>query len=179
MPLIRMFGIVLMTLTLALPAWSATLSEGDVENFISSMHELKPYFNDSESMDEEDETPGDSSRMVQSWVQELSEQHKVESILDAHGYNLESWSVLAQQVVQAYMAVKLGQNGQNVVGQMEESRKAIETSKDMPQEYKAQMLAQIDAGIAELKKNLDAPTADQDAVKPHLGELDTLFEWQE
>lgn len=178
MPLTRMFGIIMMALMLAAPAWSADLSGDDVENFISSMRELKPYFNDSEPVDD-DGDPSSASRMMQAWLQESAHRNEVASILDKHGYDMESWSAVAQQIVQAYMAVKLGQDGQDVIGQMEESRRAIESSKDLPQEYKAQMLAQMDASMEELKKSLDAPAADQAAVSPHIEELDTVFEWQE
>lgn len=34
-------------------------------------------------------------------------------------------------------------------------------------------------GIEEFEKNLDSPAEDQDAVRPYIGQLDEVFEWQE
>ena len=77
------------------------------------------------------------------------------------------------------MAFKFGKDGQNVVGQMQESITEIENNKDIPAESKAQMLEQMKQSVAEMENSFKAPQEDQDTVKPYVAELDKIFDWQE
>ena len=62
------------------------------------------------------------------------------AIIGKHGFDFDSWSAVSQQVTQAYMAVKLGADGQDVMGQMRQSM--------------AQFILQAATNVAQ-QKNLD------------------------
>ena len=57
--------------------------------------------------------------------------------------------------------------------------KEIESNKDIPAEYKTQMVAQMRQSMAEMEKTLATSPENQEAVRPFLSQLDTIFEWQE
>jgi hypothetical protein len=162
---------------MAQTAWCAGLSGQDVQGFIGAMQDLKPYFE--QYAQEAGEEGSDAARAMDGWAMALQQHHEVEGTLEKHGFTTETWPVVAHQVTQAYMAVKLGGDGENVLGQMRQSVAEIENSTDIPAEYKEQMLSQMKVSMAQMEQSLAAPAEDQAAVKPYLGQLDTLFEWQE
>ena len=158
--------------------WCAGLGAKQVEGFIGAMQELKPYFDQYADEAEDDGDATSTSRLMGDWARSLKDQREVEGMLKKHGFNVESWSEVSQQVTQAYMAVKLGKDGEDVLGQMQQSLDEISSNKDIPAEYKAQMLEQMKQSMAEMEKTLATSPENQEAVRPFLPQLDTIFEWQ-
>ncbi len=160
-------------------AWAGGLSEKDVKRFVATMEDLKPLFDQYTDEIEDDGDASSTARIVSDWTANLREQRQAEAILARHGFEFESWSTVAQQVTHAYLAVKLGADGEDVVGQLRQNMAEIEASKDVPPEYKAQILDQMKQGMQEFEKLLDTDPADQAAVKPFVADLDRVFEWHE
>lgn len=179
MKLMRMAVLLMVMLFFSSAAWSSNLTAKDVQGFIASMQELKPYYDQytEETADDGDATS--TARVVTDWASGLKERDEVEGILKKHGFDFERWAAVAQRVTQAFMAVRLGKDGQDIMGQMQQSVAEIEGNKDIPAEYKSQMIAQMQASMAEIEKALDAPSEDQEVVKPFASELDVIFEMQE
>ena len=167
----------LILMFVAQTAWCAGLSGKDVQGFIGAMQDLKPYY---EQYAQEAGSDGsDAAGVMDDWTMSLQQHHELEGMLEKHGFTAPTWPGVAHQVTQAYMAVKLGEDGEDVLGQMRQSVAEIENSKDIPAEYKAQMLSQMKMSMTQMEKSLAAPAPDQEAVKPYIGQLDTVFEWQE
>lgn len=160
-------------------AWCAGLGAKQVEGFIGAMQELKPYFDQYADEAEDDGDATSTSRLMGDWARSLKDQREVEGMLKKHGFTVESWGEVSQQVTQAYMAVKLGKDGEDVLGQMQQSLDEISSNKDIPAEYKAQMVEQMKQSMAEMEKTLATSPENQEAVRPFLPQLDTIFEWQE
>lgn len=179
MKLVRLFGPLLVMLFFSQSAWCSGLSETDVKGFIGSMQELKPYFDQYADETGDDGDGASTAQVVSDWAKSLKEQQEVEGVLKKHGFDFERWAAVSQQVTQAYMAFKFGKDGQNVVGQMQESIAEIENNKDIPAESKAQMLEQMKQSMAEMENSFKAPQEDQDTVKPFVADLDKIFDWQE
>jgi|JTFP01.1.fsa_nt_gb hypothetical protein len=179
MKLVRMAGLLMVALLLSQSAWCSGLSAKDVQGFIASMQELKPYFDQFAEETQDDGDLASTSRVVGDWAQGLKERGEVEAIIGKHGFDFDRWAAVSQQVTQAYMALKLGKDGQDVMGQMRQSIAEIETNKDIPAEYKSQMIAQMQASMAEMEKVLEASPEDQGAVRPFVSDLDAIFEMQE
>ena len=89
-------------------AWCAGIGAKQVEGFIGAMQELKPYFDQYADEAEDDGDATSTSRLMGDWARSLKDQREVEAMLKKHGFDVESWSEVSQQVTQAYMAVKLG-----------------------------------------------------------------------
>jgi hypothetical protein len=179
MKLMRMVGILMVMLFFSSAAWSAGLTAKDVQGFIASMQELKPYYDQYTEETEDDGDATSTAQVVTDWARGLKERAEVEGILRKHGFDFESWATVAQQVTQAFMAVRLGKDGQDIMGQMQQSMAEIEGNKDIPAEYKSQMIAQMQVSMAEIEKALNAPPEDQEVVKPFASELDVIFEMHE
>lgn len=173
----------LITLTLVLfvsqAAWCAGLGAKDVEGFIGAMQELKPYFDQFADEAEDDGDATSTSRIMGDWAQSLKGKKEIEGTLRKHGFDFESWGTISQQVTQAYMALKLGKDGADVLGQMRQSVDEIQASKDIPADSKAQMVEQMKESMAEMEKTLATSPENQAAVRPFVPQLDTIFEWQE
>jgi hypothetical protein len=179
MRLVRLFGLVMVLVTFSVSAWAAGLSGSQVEGFVNSMKDLKPYFDQYADEVGDDGDASSTAQLVQDWASGLKEHREVMGILKKHGFNETSWAAASQLVMKAYMAIKFGEEGKNVPAQMAESLKEIEANPDIPAEQKAEIRASMLKGIEEFEKNLDSPAEDQDAVRPYIGQLDEVFEWQE
>lgn len=179
MKLVRLFGVLLVLLYFSPSAWCADLRAVDVKGFIGSMQELKPYFDQYADETGDDGDASSTSQVVSDWAKSMKDQHEVETVLKKHGFDFERWTVISQQVTQAYMAVKFGEDGQNVQAQMEESIASIETMPDIPADQKTQMIQQMRQSMEEMDKILKSAPEDQEAVKPFVSQLDTIFDWQE
>jgi uncharacterized protein YecA (UPF0149 family) len=179
MIVVRLFVALLVLMFFTPSAWSGTLSEKDVRGFVESMRELKPYFEQYADETGDDGDASSTAQIVTDWAQGLKQQHEFEGMLSKHGFNYDSWAVVSQQVTQAYMALKFGKDGKDVVGQMRQSMEEIEANPDLPAETKAEMVKQMRQSMAEMEKTFSASTEDQDAVKPFVADLDSIFEWQE
>ena len=179
MKLVRVAGLLVVALFLSQSAWCLGLNEKDVQGFIASMQDLKPYFDQFAEETEDDGDPASASRVIADWAQGLKGRNDVEAIIGKHGFTFDSWAAVSQQVTQAYMALKLGKDGQDVMGQMRQSMAEIEGNKEIPAEYKTQMITQMQTSMTEMEKLLQASPEDQGTVKPFVTELDTIFEMQE
>jgi hypothetical protein len=158
-------------------AWCAGLSGDAVKGFIGAMQDLKPYY---EQFAEEAGDDGtDATRVMDEWTVSMAQQHELAELLEKHGFTAQTWPEVAHQVTQAYMAVKLGEDGEDVMGQMRQSVTEIENSKDIPAEYKQQMLDQMKMSMAQMEDSLAAPAEDKAAVRPYLPQLDSVFEWEQ
>jgi hypothetical protein len=179
MKLMRMAVLLMVMLFFSSTAWSAGLTANDVQGFIATMQELKPYYDQYTEDVEDDGDATSTAQVVTDWASGLKERGEVEAILSRHGFDFESWATVAQQVTQAFMAVRLGKDGQDIMGQMQQSVAEIEGNKDIPAEYKSQMIAQMHTSMTEIEKALNAPPEDQEVVKPFASDLDVIFEMQE
>lgn len=179
MRLARVFGIVLVLLTFSFSAWAEGLTGGQVEDFVNSMKELKPYFDQYADEVGDDGDASSTAQIVNDWVSGIKGDQEILAILNKHGFNESSWATASQAVMKAYMAIKFGEEGKNIPAQMAESLKEIEADPDIPEDQKAEIRASMQKGIDEFEKNVNAPQDDQDAVRPYLSQLDTIFEWQE
>jgi uncharacterized protein YecA (UPF0149 family) len=179
MRLVRLFGLVMVLVTFSVSAWAAGLSGSQVEGFVNSMKDLKPYFDQYADEVGDDGDATSTAQIVKDWASGLKEQREVMGILKKHGFDQNSWADVSQLVMRAYMAIKFGEEGRNVPAQMAESLKEIEANPDIPAEQKAEIRASMQKGIEEFEQNMDAPEEDQDSVRPYLDQLDAIFEWQE
>jgi len=179
MKLARLFGMIFIFLVLPLMAVAADLSPKQVEGFVGTMKELKPFFDTYSDEVGDDSESTTTSELMSDWTASFKEYKEVQDILKKHNYDMNSWSVVSQQIIQAYMALKLGADGKNVVAEMQDSLKGMESSPDIPAEQKAEIRKQMQKSIAEFEKSLKASKVDQDAVKPFTKQLDELFEWEE
>lgn len=175
----RLVGLVLVVMMCAVPAWSAGLTETQVEGFVNSMTELKPLFDRYADEVGDDGDASSTGQIMKDWTAGLRERQEVLSVLKKNGFDLPGWEMVSQDVVQAYTAIKFGRDGKDVVAQMRESMQSMESSPDIPEAQKAEIRVQMQHSISEFEKMLSAAPENQAAVRPFLPRLDAIFEWQE
>ena len=161
-------------------AQAQELSTEQVRSFVGAMQEFKPGFDQYAEEVGDDGDAASTSKLVADWAREFKWSPEMLSVLQKYGFDAKTWPVTARLATQAYMAVKLGEDGQDVLGRMRHSMREIETSRDIPEEYaeyRAHLLTQMRANIAEMEKTLNAPRKDQEAVQPFIPQLDAIFEW--
>ncbi|MDP3430920.1 MAG: hypothetical protein Q8R89_11395, partial [Desulfomicrobium sp.] len=101
MKLMRMAVLLMVMLFFSSTAWSAGLTANDVQGFIATMQELKPYYDQYTEDVEDDGDATSTAQVVTDWASGLKERAEVEGILKKHGFDFESWATVAQQVTQA------------------------------------------------------------------------------
>lgn len=160
-------------------AWGAGLQTRDVQGFIEVMQDLKPLFNDYADEVGDDGDAASTTFLISDWVQGLRGQASVQGVLKKHGYDFDQWAIIATQVTQAYVALKLSHQGQDALDQWQQAKIDIENNPDLPEEYKAQMLTQLQSSMAQLEFLMAASPEDQAVIQPLVPALDTIFEWTE
>lgn len=179
----RLFqGCMILAVLALLPVVSLAqdLNTEQVRAFVSVMQEFKPLFDQYAEEVEDDGDAASTSRLVADWAREFKWTPEMLSVLRKYGFDEKTWPDVAGQTTQAYMAVKLGEDGQDVLGQMRRSVQEIENSQDIPEEYaeyREHLIAQMQSNIAEMEKALNAPANDQEAVRPFISQLDVIFDW--
>lgn len=179
MKVVRLCMIIFTLFFLTTTAWSAALTPGDVQGFVGSMRELKAVFDQYVDEIGDDGDATSTSQLVNDWAQSLRTRADVLKILSRFGFQFENWLVVCQRATTAYTAIKLGQGGEDVLGQMRQSLEDLQNDPEIPEEQKAQMQAQMEASMAEIEEIMNAPQADQDMVRPFIMDLDQIFDWQE
>lgn len=178
----NLFGRVMVWAALVLlpsTVWSQDLSTERVQGFVGVMEEFKPFFERYAEDADDDGDAASTAKLVTDWAHEFKCSSDMLTVLEKHGFDKDSWPVVAAQVSQAYMAVKFGEHGQDALGQMRRAVMEIEGNRDISAEDKAQMLAQMKENMAVMEKTLSAPAADQDAVREFIPQLDAVFGWSD
>lgn len=179
MGLARLFGVIMIFLMFASFVRAEALPGEHVEGFVNAMKDLKPYFDQYADEIGDDGDASSTAKLVTDWASGLKRHADLMEILEKHGFDEKSWVAVTPLVMKAYMTVKLGAEGRNIPAQMAESLKEIESNPDIPEAQKTEIRDSIQRGIEEFEKSLDAPIEHQDAIRPYLGQLDEIFEWQE
>lgn len=179
MQAVRLFIFMLVTIFAVTNAHAVGLVAKDVQGFIEVMQELKPLFNQYADEVGDDGDASSTAQLMSDWVSGLRAQKNIEVVLKNHGLDFFAWENLAGQVTQAYIAVKLSHNGQDIRGQMRQSLAEIAANPDLPAEYKAQLLEQMQENITQFETIVSASAEDQAVVQPFLPQIDAIFDWQE
>lgn len=172
-------GLVMMFVLYAASAWSADLTKKQVEGFVHSMTELKPLFDSYADEEGDDGDASSTAQIMKDWTTGLRERQDFLAILKKNGLGLADWETVSQDVVHAYMAIKFGKDGKDAVAQMQESMRTLESSPDISEAQKEEILTQMRQGIVEFEEMLSAAPENQAMVRPFLSQLDTIFEWQD
>jgi hypothetical protein len=120
---------------------------------------------------------GDAARTdLGTFASSQSDMDKAMAILRRHGFEtVETWTLVTQQVVNAYIAVKMADQQPDIEAEMARARAEIEAS-NMSPEQKQQMLAMMEQSMASVRSMADASDEDVATVKRVLPELDAYFE---
>lgn len=165
------------------PAYaSVSLSEADVQKFVSAIGDVEAF---SEQMQKEgkneelekaiapksgDDTFQPYEKGVVYMKEKLPEDYKkLGAISNKHGFaSQEDWAKISDSVMHAYMALRFERDNPNALQQL----------RDITPEMKAQLpppaLAQLERQAGILKSLNSIPPANKEAVKPHVAKID---EW--
>jgi hypothetical protein len=164
-------------------AAESPLTKQEITNYIESLKEMQ-------SLSEQISAEGTESAtaMAQLWLQgdtqEITQHLKTKAYYDElqaaikeAGFDSTSeWVDTAQRVTQAFMAVELGDQGENVAAQMEAGLEQIRGSEQLSEEQKAALTEQLKASQKQLARVEQVSQADREAVKPYMEELRRQFE---
>ena len=150
-------------------AQAAALTEAQVLGTIGALKELEETFGQAGN--------GDAARTdLGTFASSQSDMDKAMAILRRHGFEtVETWTLVTQQVVNAYIAVKMADQQPDIEAEMARARAEIESS-NMSPEQKRQMLAMMEQSMASVRSMADASDEDVATVKRVLPELDAYFE---
>lgn len=181
---ITRWSLALLVSLLAFAAQAKDLSDSTIRAFIATMNDtqaLQDKLEDTEGWpDPEGEDMAsmpDMSRLFSSGVEQMEgtpAYDEFEAVVEKRGFDsLESWASVGDRVFAAMMAIDMKKEG---AGQeMAEAMAEIENDPNMSEQQKAQMRAMMGAALSITKMADDVPTADIEAVRPHLKDLEATM----
>ncbi len=188
-PYARQLAAVLALLFSLLPlnAHAEKLTDNTIRAFITTLEKaqaLEPEFEDLD--DEEDnetlqdnEAP-DFSRIFSSSIEELKGEDaydRLQDLVQGHGFkNLDEWASTGDRIYSAWMAIEMQAQNPAIQKEMESAMAEIENNPHMSAQQKAQMRASMQAAMGFTQQASSAPSADIEAVKPHLQALRAIAE---
>lgn len=179
---------VFMMLIMATHAWSASLAEADVENFISSLKEIQvlgQQYDDLNNLDDELELDAEEEmKMPENPMSDSLERirgheiyGRIQNVVRDHGFSdAEEWANVGDRVFRAYISLDLEDEKPAMRAEMEDALREIEENPHMSDHQKTQMKQMIENVMSSVEEMTDAPEADTDVVKGHMDELRQLLE---
>jgi hypothetical protein len=182
----RQFAVVLAFILplLSFGAYAQELTDNRIQSFITTLEKaaaMEPEFEDlNDSQDKE--TP-DFSRIFSSSIEDLKGQDlyvRLESMVQNHGFkNLNEWAATGDRIYGAWIAIEMADQSPALRKEMESALAEIESNPDISAQQKAQMRAAMETSIGFTQQASAAPSADIEAVKPHLKALRAIAEQED
>ena len=179
----RIIALAALLFSLASVAQEMPLTDNLIDRYIQSLKNMEPL---SDRINAED-TQG-AATMAKLWLEgETSAitQHlktkdyyaELENVVKESGFDSTAdWVETAQRITQAYMALELGGQGEEVAAHMEASLQQIRDNEYLDDAQKDALIQQLKASQVHLSHLNNVSSADQAAVKPHLEKLRRYFE---
>lgn len=169
---------------LSVSAYAQELTDNRIQSFITTLEKaaaMEPEFEDlNDSQDKE--TP-DFSRIFSSSIEDLKGQDlyvRLESMVRNHGFkNLNEWAATGDRIYGAWIAIEMADQSPALRKEMESALAEIESNPDISAQQKAQMRTAMETSIGFTQQVSAAPSADIEAVKPHLKALRAIAEQED
>ena len=172
-------------LMIALPLQAEKLTDLQIEAFIASMAELQTKEadfkaaapdlenGDPASLPNIDTLISDSIQRMQGHV--LYDQ--VDTIVQQHGFEgVDQWSRIGDRILNAYVAVTMGAESENLRNEMAEALREIENNANLTPAQKEQMKNMMGGAVSSIEQMVTAPQEDVRAIQPHMAELNRVME---
>ncbi|MDO6443254.1 hypothetical protein [Marinobacter sp. 2_MG-2023] len=168
-------------------AHAENLTDKEIRSFITTLEKaqaLEPEFEDLDDR-QDDETLQDNeapdfSKIFSSSIEELKGEEaydRLEDLVQDHGFNnLDEWAATGDRIYGAWIAIEMAGQNPAIEKEMESAMAEIENSPHMSAQQKAQMRASMQAALGMTQQASAAPSADIEAVKPHLEALRAIAE---
>ncbi|MDO6824348.1 hypothetical protein [Marinobacter sp. 1_MG-2023] len=168
-------------------AHAENLTDKEIRSFITTLEKaqaLEPEFEDLDDR-QDDETLQDNeapdfSKIFSSSIEELKGEDaydRLEDLVQDHGFkNLDEWAATGDRIYGAWIAIEMAGQNPAIEKEMESAMAEIENSPHMSAQQKAQMRASMQAALGMTQQASAAPSADIEAVKPHLEALRAIAE---
>lgn len=175
---------------LAFTTQAETLSDDNIRAFIASMKDAQTLSDKYEGTDQWPDTDSedmksmpDMSRLFSDGVEKMKDYpayDQFEDMVENHGFDSpEQWALVGDRVFHAMMAIEMKGENPNMSQDMADAMAEIENNPDMTAEQKAQMKAMMSGAMGMVKSATNAPQADINAVRPHMGALRTVMNSEE
>jgi hypothetical protein len=168
---------------LASTAQETPLTDQLIDKYIQSLKKMQPL---SDRINTED-TQG-AATMAKLWLEgdtAAINQHletkpyyaELATVVEQSGFeSTANWVETAQRITQAYMALELGGQEEQVAAQMEASLQQVRDNEYLDEVQKENLIQQLRASQVHLSNLQNVSAADQAAVKPHREKLRNYFE---
>lgn len=170
---------------LAFTASANNLSESDVQRWIETHPQIQTWLDQHEDLfpeEAEDDFSFNMEQIFAEGIQQLREAGLYDEfnsqVQNAGFRSVENWTETTQSITLAYMAVAMEDNPhsrQVVEMQLEEIRTATYIPADQREMYEAMLSSSLEM----MDRAEQVSTADKRAVRPHMNQLDGLFEMAE
>ncbi len=170
-------------------AWGASLTDADVENFISSLKEIQvlgQQYDDLDNLDDEFSPGAEEMKMPENPMSDSLERirgheiyGRIQNVVRDHGFtDAEQWANVGDRVFKAYISLDLEGEMPAMRAEMEDALQEIEENPHMSDQQKTQMKQMIENVMSSMEEMTDAPEEDMAVVEGHMDELRQLLEME-
>ena len=159
----------------------APLTDKQITSFITSFAEAREIgrkYNVDDALSTQSQSGGGfnlSDTVVRS-LRSSGGYGEFRSMARRHGFaSPEAWVGVAERVMKAFVANKLGAQRPQMTAQMQQVLRQIESNPNIPPQQKQAMLQQMRASAAMMESSRSTPQ-DKAAVQPHMATLEAEFE---
>lgn len=171
-------GALALSLGAAFAAQSAALTSAQVERFIASMPEMVAL---GEKHDDGKPRNIDPGRPLSSSLELMGREDAaytdLAQLASRHGFSsVEQWADVGDRTMNAYAVASSGMPASDIEAAYRKAVADISNHPDMPAAQKEAILAGMKKGHQRNMNTLQATEQDLAAVRPHMAELDKLFD---
>jgi predicted metalloendopeptidase len=175
---------VLMLFAVAGHAGNDPLTDNQVENFISTMKEIHPMFEEYDDLDEiDDETiDPDNFEIGMAEEMEMLKGHeiygRIENVVQNHGFSdIGEWGNTGDRIMNAFFSIMFEKDAPVARAQMEQAFRDIDENPYFSSDQKEEIKSKYKESTEKLiEAFLFAPEEDMEVVRRHNDALHKLFE---
>lgn len=183
---VAIFGVALLMLTFSTHADQSDLTAAKVRGYIASLNELEQLENQFD-IDEGHEIDFDAQQaMTDAWspmteavaqLQRHPRYNEFEPIVKKNGFaSAQEWGHTGDRIIHAFMALEMEREAPEMQREMDEAMRELDNNPHMSAEQKDAIRQMMMGAMSSMESMSDAPKADVDAVRPHMGALRDSFE---
>ncbi|MDR9468880.1 hypothetical protein [Marinospirillum sp.] len=167
---------------LAFSVSAANLSDSEVQRWIDTHPQIQAWLDQHEDLFPEEDEDAMSFNMEQIFAEGIEELRKAglydefnSQIQDAGFNNVEHWTEITQNITLAYMALAM-EDSPHSRQMLERQIEEIRTSPNIPEDQREMYEAMMVSSLEMIDMAEQVPDADKETVRPHLPQLEEMFE---
>jgi len=178
---------VVLALIVSLMSFSAhaeKLTDNTIRAFITTLEKVQAMESEFEELvDQQNTRAPDLSRILSSSIAEFEGEEvydRLENLVQDNGFSdISEWAATGDRIYGAWIALEISNQSPKFREEMENMLAEVEKNPHITAEQKALMRDSVKTSLSQMQQATEIPSADIEAIKPHLQALRTATDYEE